>query len=164
MGFIQLKYDPRGVLLWRRGATSDQDRLATVTHFLVGSDGICVVSGYARLPDGSTFVRTLEQDEQGMVQWSSTTWPCGPLDGPAGLAWRPGGHLFVSGTARWPRSDQDMFVEEYDPTGKPLPARAFDGGRGADFSRAMVVLDGSPVVAGQSQSGRTRNLTLVRFR
>lgn len=57
-----------------------------------------------------------------------------------------------------------MYVEEYDAAGKPFPARFFDLQHATDFNRALAMLDGSPVLAGQTQSGTSRDLTVVRFR
>jgi hypothetical protein len=164
VGFVHLKFDARGNLLWQRGATREDERISTVANVLFGEGGMAVVSGTVRQPDGATFVRTILQDENGLVRWTDTTWPCGPGDGLASLAWAPGSHILASGTARWAGTDQDIFLEEYEPSGKPLATRAFHGGVGTDFSRGMTVLDGSPIVVGQAQSKRSHDLAVVRFR
>jgi uncharacterized delta-60 repeat protein len=146
-----LRFAPDGTLTWQRlwGPATGQG-------IAVGPDGTLSVAGVAARP-GATFgfdIVLLKLDPAGTLLWQRAYSAAEIVDARGGLTVASDGSIYVAGTVQ--EAAQKVVVDavlvKFGPDGGLLWDRAW-GGRSGDTGEGVTVLpDGSPVLAGNSNS------------
>jgi hypothetical protein len=125
-GFVVLKYDPSGALLW---SEVTQVTLGQAVRVETDAAGNAYVTGKGWLASADVDYATIKYAPDGTRQWVRTHGLYPALDEAASLAVSADGRVAVTGS---PSSSAPMVTVVYDTDGNVLWSRSAPGGRARD--------------------------------
>jgi hypothetical protein len=156
--YATLKYDPDGQLLWARRDSGPKAGFDCPTALAVDAAGNATVTGYSQGEDTGHDYLTIRYDANGNRLWTQRYNGAGNSDDRAvAVGLDRAGNAYVTGYAHTAVNNIDYLTIKYDPAGKELWTRRYNGhGQGADKPVALAVDPaGNVVVTGSSYGGGT---------
>jgi uncharacterized delta-60 repeat protein len=163
--YLTVKYDDTG-RLWAKtynGTGNDNDVAQAV-----GLDGAgnVYVTGFSTGDGYATDMVTIKYNPTtGQRLWTSRYHVLGESNGGQALAVDKNGNVYVTGGAWTEAGGSDYLTIKYDPDGKELWAKRYNGpGNGDDLPKAIVVDNsGNAYVTGQSQGTASSDYATIKY-
>jgi uncharacterized delta-60 repeat protein len=155
--FLVVKYNPYGVLQWRRTYNGEEDFDDWAESIAVDKDGNALVTGSRGESCGQhcySFA-TIKYSPAGVRQWVKIYDPEPTSDDLAhAVKADRDGNVYVTGQSSWKSAFYDFATVKYAPDGRQLWVRRYDGpGQGEDIPYSLAVdSQGNAVVAGHSHT------------
>jgi uncharacterized delta-60 repeat protein len=171
--YTTIKYDPDGNELWVGWYTGLGNSGDSAADLAVDSSGNVYVTGssFGGLETGTDYT-TIKYDPDGNALWQRRyNGPGNNLDLARSIAVDSSGNIYVTGTsfgidADYGRLDFDYATIKYDPAGRELWVRRYDGGPGSssdDPSALVIDSSGNIYVTGYSRGIYNSDYATIKY-
>lgn len=150
-----IKYSPQGKMMWLARHSGPDNTYDASEDLAVDDEGGVYVTGYITRGDEEFNFVTIKYDREGELVWlAEYNGPAGRLDRAWGLVVDEGKNVYVTGESQGADSAMDIVTLKYDPAGKPVWERRFNGPADRADIPCGLALDSRSnlLVAGTSRS------------
>lgn len=166
-GFITLKYDPNGNLLWKTSNTGGNGGYEAVRVATDGAGNVYITGNSTNVSSSDNFV-TVKYDPNGNLVWARTyNGPNNFTDKPHGLAVTTAGDVAVTGESAGGATIFDIATVLYDTNGNERWVRRYNDPavNGQDNGNDVAIgPNGEVYVGGSSQTTNgSTDFTLIKY-